>query len=364
MSATATLFKKSVDPIRTDARDIDTSIGTLTGEAAHQDVKTYDPRLASITPKPWPAMPMIEPSAADATYYDRPMIKPPVWSADIPLYFYVGGAAGACCAIAAAARASGDPALKPLIRQCHWMALIGCGVSAALLIHDLGRPSRFMYMLRVFRPTSPMNVGAWILTATGASVTGALLFRGRLGDVATYSAGAWGTALAGYTGVLLSNTAVPVWQESRRSLPALFISSAATSGASLLQLFPQNPRAAHMIAMFGLAGRVAEIAFSQVVEREAGRVPEVGHALKHGLAGVLYKTATVLTTASLLTGVAARGNRPRLAGVLGTAGAVLLRFAVERAGTQSARNPRASIRQQRSGAAGRLLPTAQRAATA
>src|SRR5207244_7054583 len=99
----------------------------------------------------------------------------------------------------------------------------GAALSAGLLIEDLGIRSRFIYMLRVFRPTSPMNVGSWLLTGFGLAAGGALLLRGRLGQAAGVAAGILGLPLTGYTGVLLANTAVPLWQEGRTALPPLFV---------------------------------------------------------------------------------------------------------------------------------------------
>src|SRR5690348_16373136 len=141
--------------------------------------------------------------------------------------------------LGAATQLAGDRRLNDFIRHCHWIGIIGCTAGGALLIHDLGRPERFLNMMRVFRPTSPMNVGAWILA--GAAPLGVLtgLFTrasgglaALLGEVTGYAAGAFGLALAGYTGVLVGNTAIPVWNQSRRILPVLFYGSAMSSVAS------------------------------------------------------------------------------------------------------------------------------------
>ncbi|MGH9583807.1 MAG: NrfD/PsrC family molybdoenzyme membrane anchor subunit, partial [Bryobacteraceae bacterium] len=183
----------------------------------------------------------------DPTYYDQPLLNESVWSWAIPAYYFVGGLAGSALVLAAAAQLRKSKANERLIRRCHWIAFIGSGVSAALLIYDLGRPSRFLNMLRVFRPTSPMNIGAWILSGTGVTSSGALLLRtrpgvpGAIGETCGYIAGIFGMGLATYTGVLVANTAVPVWQESRRMLPVLFGASAMSSLGAAFAMCVEDP---------------------------------------------------------------------------------------------------------------------------
>jgi hypothetical protein len=212
-------------------------------------------------------------------------------------------------------------------------------------------------MLRVFRPTSPMSIGSWVLAAAaplmGASAalakrTGLL---GAAGDAAGAGAGALGMPLAGYTAMLLSNTAVPLWQATRRTLPPLFVGSAMASAASLLDLMRLEPREERAAHRFGLAGKVAELAASVMVERDASRVERVGRPLRQGPSAVLWRGARVLTAASLALSLLPRPSRLRhiASGVLGTAGAIALRFAVFEAGKASSRDPRATFHQQRTG---------------
>src|SRR5438477_5891293 len=85
----------------------------------------------------------------DTGYYGRPLLKRPVWTWEVPTYFFVGGAAGAAAVIAAVADwADRDGRDGSLARDAHWMAAIGGPLSAALLTADLGRPDRFINMLR------------------------------------------------------------------------------------------------------------------------------------------------------------------------------------------------------------------------
>ncbi len=351
--------------MRSDGRDIDTSIAMLSGEAAQQHVKPNDERMEEITPRPWGRVPTVVES--DAAYYDRPMLKPSVWSIDIPLYYFVGGAAGAALALGAAVQLGGigdasNHELRKFASHCHWLGIVGSTAGAALLIHDLGKPSRFHHMLRVFRPTSPMSMGAWILSgaAPTAIATGLFINRGGalglIGETAGYLSGIFGAALAGYTGVLVSNSAVPIWQESRRSMPVLFIASGMTAAASLLDLWYENERANRITSIFGNIGRIAEIAAAKQVERTASRVPKVGEPFRHGPGAVLWKIASILTAASLVLGLLpGKSRKPRSsAGILGAAGSLAMRFAVHTLTNASARDPRASFHLQRSGA-----PTSQ-----
>lgn len=338
----------------TDGRDIDTALATLQGEGAEQAVRQPDGRLQADA-HVWPHRPDEQ---SDATYYNRPLLKRSVWSIDIPLYYFLGGAAGASMTLGAAlqlASPSGSRDLRAVSSICHWTGIVGSTLGAAFLIHDLGRPERFLYMMRVFRPTSPMNMGVWILggAAPTAIATGLLLNRGGLlgflGEAAGYASGIFGAALSGYTGVLVANTAIPVWQASRRWLPALFVASSASAAASIIDLFSPPAASCGVTRIFGTAGRVAEIGAAQLVERAASRIPRVGMPFHRGGPSLLWKAATLATGASLalaLTSGKSRG-RARAAGILGAAGSLLLRFAIHYLGDASAGDAGASFRQQR-----------------
>jgi formate-dependent nitrite reductase membrane component NrfD len=220
-----------------------------------------------------------------------------------------------------------------------------------LLISDLGRPERFHHMLRVFKVTSPMNVGSWILlTSGGASNTAAFLeLIGRLKPVklaAEAVAAVAGPALATYTGVLIADTAVPVWHEGRHELPWLFgASSAASAGAAAcIFLDPDDAGPARRLAV---GAAVAEGALMHAMELRLGEVGEVYH---QGSAGKLSWAAKGLAGAGALL-LAKRGRRSRLAAVAGgtllCAGEACLRFSVFRAGFQSARDPKYTVGPQR-----------------
>jgi formate-dependent nitrite reductase membrane component NrfD len=214
-------------------------------------------------------------------------------------------------------------------------------------------------MLRVFRPSSPMNMGTWILSAFGLctglaslpAVSRAPEGVRRMGDFAWRLAGLVGLPLTGYTGALLADTAVPLWQGARRTLPVLFSLSGASAAASILELFPARAPEAKAVHRFGMVAKAAEIAATFALEREVSLVPRVARPLRTGLTGALWRAARALTFGSLVLSLARRNRRAVVQGLLGTAGAVALRFALLQAGRRSTRDPRAAFEQQRAGRA-------------
>jgi formate-dependent nitrite reductase membrane component NrfD len=298
---------------------------------------------------------MPESSQADPTYYDWPMLKEPVWKWEIPLYYYLGGLAGTSLALASAAQLKRTGGLEDLIVKCRWIGLAGVTAGGVCLIRDLGRPSRFLNMLRVFRPTSPMNVGAWILSGAGGAAFTALALSctrgllGVLGECSGYLGGIFGMALASYTGVLVGNSVIPVWQESRKVLPILFAASGMTSTASLLEILRQERAPQRVTYAFGLAGRIAELAAIKVMERQVSVEPRVARPLKKGKSGLIWKAATVATCASLTMILLPKQTRRKrvVSGILGTLGSLMMRYAINAAGTPSAQDPRASFYPQR-----------------
>jgi formate-dependent nitrite reductase membrane component NrfD len=339
-------------------RFIDSSIGLLEGEAAQQQIQGLDSRQLVRTRQPWSGAPSSLSRLPDEpTYYDRPVLKEPVWIWAVPLYLFVGGAAGSAMVLGAAAQ----PFDHLLAHRCHWIGALGGGLGTALLIADLGRPERFLFMLRVFRPTSPMSIGSWLLaTAAPFSMGAAILFDApvgfrRLKEFLGYSAGVLGIPLTGYTAVLLANTAVPLWQQTRRSLPWLFIGSGMFSMAAFFQFFNLARPQQDAIVRFGLAGGLMELAAARRFNSELARVPHLRKPLEDSIAGALWKASRVLTAAGLA--LSFLPGRPRgwriTAGALGTLGGLALRFAIFHAGRCSTSDPRATFRQQRLGHGGR-----------
>ena len=335
-----------------DARHIDPALGTLLGEGSHQKIDGGPEGRTPAEGQVWRDLPSRASGNPSPTYYERPVLKEAVWIWSIPLYFYVGGMAGAAATLGAAAQLSGD---RDLVTSCRIVAATGVAVSSGLLIHDLGRPERFLHMLRVFRPSSPMSVGSWVLAAAGGATFGSAVlarrrgFLGKVGDAAGFGGALLGLPLTGYTAVLLANTAVPLWQAARRSLPPLFFASSASAVASLFGLLPVSPRSARAVRRLGIAGQIADLAAAAVVESDIEKVERVGRPLHEGVSGALWKAAKRLTTGSLvLSLLPGRSKKKRAAaGLLGTSGAIALRFALFHAGKASARDPRATFESQR-----------------
>ena len=336
-------------PLVADGRNIAPSLGLLRGEAAQQkNLKARSQRIS---------MAELGSSTSDGkSYYGLPLLQPVIWKHSIPFYFYIGGLSGASCALGAAAQLGG-PGLHRLVKRARLIGTVGAAISAGLLIEDLGRPERFFNMMRVFRPSSPMNMGTWILTAFGGAVGAAALFGqrpgavGKLGEAAGVAAGVLGLPLAGYTAVLIANTAVPVWQLARASLPPLFLGSAASSAASFFELLPLTRREEKVVKRFGAAGKIAELVATLAIDRDVGRVPRAALPLRSGFSGALWHAAKVATAASLaLTVWPGRSTkRRRIAGVLGTLGALATRLSLLQAGRRSAQDAQASFAQQRAG---------------
>jgi hypothetical protein len=286
------------------------------------------------------------------TYYDLPVVKMPPWKWYIPTYFAIGGLAGAAASLAGVLELVDDRRARPLARTLHGLATAGEATGAALLIADLGRPERFHHMLRVFRPTSPMNLGTWILGA--ASTTSALgLFaswRGRRAPIALSVAGiVSGAMLSTYTGVLIGNTAVPLWHATRRRVPLWFAAlSAASLGSTLELLAPTHP----VTRVYAIAGKTAQLATGAAVTH-AARTTGVDAPLRRQRAGsrasALWRTSSWLAAASLAASLLPTRDRrvSWLAGGLGLASTVLGRFALTAAGRASAADPRATFAPQR-----------------
>ena len=331
----------------TDGRLIDERRGILEGEGSHQKIRQESDFPATPVPKTYLQVPGVD--AADPTYYGQAVLKQPVWIWTIPTYLYIGGVAGASATLGAVAHAVDGRQLHKLVTRCRWTATAGALLSTVCLLHDLGRPVRFLYMLRVFRPTSPMSVGSWVLTGFGGAAAGSSILAGPLGTFAGAVAGLLGMPLASYTSVLLSHTAVPLWQESRRTMPFLFIGSAISAAAAMLEFGRFSDREKRVITVFAVAGSVMELAGVAALEREAGRVEQVIKPLREGATGALWTAAKILSATSLVLSLVPRKSRKVrvLSGVVGTLASLAIRFAIFHAGKRSAADPRATFHLQR-----------------
>jgi formate-dependent nitrite reductase membrane component NrfD len=282
-----------------------------------------------------------------SSYYGRPILKEPVWKPEVPCYFFTGGLAGASSVLSLAARLTGN---ERLAKTSLYVGLAAEVASPALLISDLGRPERFLNMLRVFKPSSPMSVGSWVLVVSGGATTTAaacelLGIAPRFKTTAEVVSALAGAPLAVYTATLVSNTAVPVWHEARHELPFVFAAdSAASAGAAATLLL--SPRDAAPARRLAVAGALVAEALSVGMRNRLGFVGEV---YDRGAAGRLDKLAKAAALAGTL--LLARGREHRASAVAGAAlvlgGGLARRFSVFRAGFQSARDPRYTVEPQR-----------------
>jgi hypothetical protein len=281
-------------------------------------------------------------------YYGLPVLKKPVWTWQVPTYFFVGGIAGPAAIVAAVANGT-------LARDAHWIAAGGGLASAALLITDLGRPERFFNMLRVFKPQSPMSVGSWILmafssTSAASAMAGAIAERtdSRLpvrwldgSKLATSTLGAVaGSVLATYAGVLIGSTAIPVWNANARLLPLHFGAAGLGSAASLLELLGHDDASLNQLALAAAAIETAILA-SLEVDVDPRLVP-----LKTGASGLGIRLGGLLTgpvplALRLLGGKSRRWRRA--AAVSSLAGSLMSRLAWMAAGRASASDPRVPL---------------------
>jgi hypothetical protein len=182
-------------------------------------------------------------------YYGQPVVRPPVWTWEIPIYFFVGGLGGMSAVIALGALLFHH---SDVARTAMWVAAVASVLSPILLILDLGRPHLFLHMLRVFKPQSAMSMGAWILAAFGMCVVPGLMalelqtFRvfadaidqilGVAAGILMFGSAIFGILLATYTGVLIGATAIPAWFLHHKLLPIHFGTAGLGSAAALVEL--------------------------------------------------------------------------------------------------------------------------------
>lgn len=199
-------------------------------------------------------------------YYGQPVVRPPVWTWEIPIYFFVGGLGGMSAVIAFGALLFHR---FEVTRTALWVSAIASVLSTILLILDLGRPHLFLHMLRVFKPQSVMSMGAWILTAFGMCVAPGLIalelqafhiFAGALDQILGVTAGIlifgsaiFGMLLATYTGVLIGATVIPAWFLHHRLLPIHFGTAGLGSAAALLELLGHRIAPLNAIGFFAAA---------------------------------------------------------------------------------------------------------------
>ena len=286
----------------------------------------------------------------EAGYYGLPLLKEPQWGWEIPVYFFVGGASGAAAVLGAVANwAGGD---VKIVRDARLIAASGAAISGALLIADLGKPEKFLNMLRVFKWRSPMSMGAWVLAAFGASsgvAAFAHILRGRmdsgflrpLGTAAEVSSALFGLPFSNYTGVLIGSTVIPVWNHFAKDLPLHFGMSGLNSAVALLELSGnERSRALNHIGIGAAAVETYMGIRAETVH------PRVTAPIKQGSSGWMIRAGTLLSgpvplalrASARMAGTPRSRSLRKWAAWSSIAGSLLTRYGWVQAGRVSARD--------------------------
>jgi formate-dependent nitrite reductase membrane component NrfD len=283
-----------------------------------------------------------------------PMMKPPVWTWEVPLYFWFGGMAAGASFVALACDVAGDEKSARIARRVALGALMP---SPPLLIADLGRSARFYNMLRIFKPRSPMSMGSWCLTVFGGLAAGAvgadLLGRRRTARALGAAEALAGGYLGSYTGVLLASTAVPVWARSRHTLGPIFIATATLTGAATTRLVlcaagaPPGHATREALGRVESGAMAAELVLSEINRHQLGRLAS---ALDEGEGARWFKRAKWLARGGLALRLLGHRGGPaphHVASVFFLASALCFRFAWVFSGRSSARDDEAVARMAR-----------------
>ena len=265
----------------------------------------------------------------EPSYYDYPVLKAPVWRWEIIWYFFFGGLAAGCYVIASIAALFGSREDSAVARAGYYLSLLSVLPCPFLLIKDLGRPDRFLHMLRIFKVKSPMSMGTWGLVCFSffSGIT-AVIQAARDGILGRWwgsrllaalpqrflaiPGSALGVFLGGYTGVLLTATSIPLWSRSK-VLGAIFIASAISTSSALisfvLHLTRTPTRVLHKLERLEWVALLIEMAGLFAFLRGTGRAarPLVGTGpTEHGrtfwsfVAGTGLLLPWILQTLSLL----------------------------------------------------------------
>ena len=340
------------------------------------------------------------------SYYGRNIVHTPPWENGIPLYIWLGGMAGGSALIGAGAHLAGHQLLR---RNARAASLVTVGVGSLALISDLGRPERFLNMMRTVKLTSPMSVGSWILVGFAASTGGAfalevarpLLERGvrgvrlldlgldslpetaqralprrpalftderrwhrwlndgvitpegrvarvltALNPLASAASAFFAPPLSAYTAVLLTDTASPTWHEGYREMPFLFVASGTAAGAGLNMILTPT-RETRTLRAVAAAAVTCDLAADAALDRRLG--DQLGEPLRTGKGGRFHRAAKVLNVIGGVGAVVAGGNRvgAAVAGAALIAGSFCTRFAVFHAGMDSSEDPAYTVDPQR-----------------
>lgn len=299
---------------------------------------------------------------AHATYYERPLLKKPHWDAQVITYLFMGGLMGGSGILVLLADERPEREAD-LARCARYVSFALAATCPAILISHLGRPERFLNMLRIVKFKSVMSMGVWGLGAFSVPATaGAAAQAARDGllpawiarlvpaSITKTSMGLLGAFVAGYTGVLLSATALPLWAAGKRHIPAFSVASgiagACALNAGVLALTGGSERTLRKLERFELVAATAEYVLLAHFRRHAG---SIGDPMFAGTRGSKLRTYTQIggIIVPALLGVMPFGGRAKslLSSALTLAGGYILRETLIEAGKASADDPRAASRQ-------------------
>lgn len=292
------------------------------------------------------------------SYYGKPVVKAPPWEWPIGGYLFLGGLAGGSALLATGAQVTGN---KELRRSTRLTAFSAASVGSAFLILDLGRPERLLNMFRVFKVTSPMSIGSWILGSFASAaalpaaveadeLVGGVLpakVRGLLDKAAGPAgavAGVIGGPLAGYTAVLLANTSNPTWNDAKKHLPYVFVSSASAAASGAAMVLTPVESAAPARAL-GMTAAASDLVATRIMEDNME--PEPKRPLHEGIPGKLMKASEALITAGGVGAAVAALTKSRAVSVVSglalMAGSACTRFGVLNAGLEAVKDPSTTI---------------------
>ena len=303
------------------------------------------------------------------TYFDHPVLHKSHWRWEIVSYFWAGGIMSGSAVLSVLAKYAGDEDDAALVRSGRWLGFVGSAVSGVLLVKDLGRPERFLNMLRIVKLRSPMSIGVWSLLAFSSAA--GLELCDQLGEdrILPFDPAAFvpkvlrdalfaisGALMSSYTGVLVSATAIPAWYHARRHIPATFVcsalSTACAANVALLALGGGSHSTVRKLERIESVAGLCELALLLDWQRRLGRDAQ---PMFGGATGKALKTWTMLAgiCIPLLLNVPAwlprrPASRFRLSAVLGAGlvlyGGYVLRRSVIAAGRTSADDPRPVLR--------------------
>ena len=287
------------------------------------------------------------------TYYDRPQLKPaPFNESLVGGYVFLAGLSGGAQVLATLLDVARGSAAAGVVRSGRLIAMLAPVIGSVLLIADLHTPKRFYNMLRVFKRTSPMSIGSWILSAfsgfSGLTLIGDLL-PGRPGKAARLlqvPAAAAGAGMGSYTASLLSATSTPLWAASPRALSVRFAASSIATAAAALSLCTGRASLRRDLDTLCIGALAVELAASTTANETYHRtgVDQASSAMETvGGTGLGVLLPLGLLTVATLTGSRSRSLSGAAACAVLT-GSLMMRIGFIKSGKVSSARPDISLR--------------------